>query len=242
MTTSLEPFGVDYLQPVQEECPHCECCSAALCRKGRASVLGCVGCTHADLRDTVSRCPCSAPLTRGTAAWRAGMVTATLAATELPLPTPLEDILRALADGEETVHDPHGFLFALRLRQFVQSHGSFLAVTYFGRAYLAARDGRRVVTRARVDQVDNAENTARVLLDACRPDQTVTVLLDQLANVTGLDESELVGLELDVTANVDAERQEDIVLTGLHARPGAPLPEAWRKDTAEPDGEEAPGD
>ncbi|MGV2914622.1 hypothetical protein [Streptomyces alfalfae] len=141
MTTSitLEP-GVS-LQPVQAECPHCACCSAALCRKGRASVLGCAGCTRADLRATVSRCPCSASLTEGTAAWRAGMVAATLAATELPLSTPLENLLRALADGAETVTDPHGLLVALRLREFVQTRGGLLAVTCFGRAYLAARDG-----------------------------------------------------------------------------------------------------
>lgn len=242
MTTSLEPFGVDFLQPVQEECPHCSCCSAALCRKGRASVLECAGSTHADRKSVVTGCPCSAPTTEGTAAWRAGMVTATLQAAELPLPDPMEDVLRALAAGERAVHDPHRFLLALRLREFVQTRGDLLAVTDLGRAYLAARDGRRVEVRARVLQVDPAENTARVLLDVPRPDQAVTVLLDQLAGVTGLDPVELPGLELDVTANVDAERQEEIVLTGLRARPMPPLPDAWRKDVAGPDGEEAGGD
>lgn len=205
-------------------------------------MLGCAGCTRADLRSTVSLCPCSASLTEGTAAWRAGMVTATLAATELPLSAPLEDILRALADGAETVQDPHGFLVALRLREFVQSRDTLLSVTCFGRAYLAARDGRRVPVRARVGLLDEEENTAHVTLDVCRPDSAATVLLDRLADVTGLDASELLGLELDVTANVDAARAEDIVLTGLRARPAVPLPDAWRKDTAAPDGEEAASD
>ncbi|MGV2914621.1 hypothetical protein [Streptomyces alfalfae] len=90
--------------------------------------------------------------------------------------------------------------------------------------------------------VDVEGNTARVLVDMARPDQAVTVLLDQLANVTGVEESELPGLELDVTANVDAERQEEIVLTGLRAQPVAPLPAAWRKETTAPEGEEATGD
>ncbi|WP_413808184.1 hypothetical protein [Streptomyces sp. OE57] len=227
MTTSvtLEPFGPEYLQPAQDECPHCLCCSAALCRKGRANVLECAGCTHADTRATVSGCPCSAATTEGTAAWRAGMVTATLQAVELPLPDPIEAVLRSLAAGETDVDAPHGFLFALRLRQFVQTRGDLLAVTDLGRAYLAARDGRRVLARARVATVDTEANTARVLVDLCRPDQSVTVLLDQLASVTGLEPFELPGLELDVTANPDAERQEDIVLTGIRRRPALPLPD-----------------
>lgn len=242
MTTSLEPFGVDYLQPVQDACPHCPCCSAVLCRKGRTSVLECAGSTHADHKATVTGCPCSAATTEGTAAWRAGMVTATLQAAEFPLPEPMEDVLRALAAGEAAVHDPHNFLLALRLREFVQTRDGLMAVTDLGRAYLAARDGRRVEVRARVLRVDPGENTARVVLDVPRPDQAVTVLLDQLAGVTGVDPLELPGLELDVTANVDAERQEEIVLTGLRARPAPPLPDAWRKASAGPDGEEASGD
>lgn len=240
MTTSLEPFGVDYLQPVQEVCPHCPCCSAVLCRKGRADVLECAGHTALDARSTVAGCPCSASTTEGTAAWRAGMVTATLQATELPLPEPVEDVLRALAGGQTRVEDPHGFLLALRLRQFVQSRGEFLAVTDLGRAYLAARDGERVAVRGRVLDVAAGENTARVVLDACRPDQRVTVLADQLSALTGVDPCELPGLELDAVANLDAERAEEIVLTGIRARP-APLPDQWRK-TAAPDGEEAAGD
>ncbi|MEI5526892.1 hypothetical protein WB388_40550 [Streptomyces brasiliscabiei] len=245
MTTApaiLEPFGPDFLTPAQEACPHCPCCSEALCRKGRASVLECAGCTHADLRATVSRCPCSAATTEGTAAWRAGMVTATLQAAELPLPDPLEAVLRALDSGETDVHDPHGFLHALRLRQFVQTRPDFqaLTVTSLGRAYLAARDGQRTTVRARVDSVDPEENTARVLLDVCRPDQAVTVLADQLVHATSLEPYELPGLELDVTANADAERAQDIVLTGIRSRP-TPMPEPWRAETDQaPDTDQAP--
>lgn len=241
MTTLLESFGADYLQPAQEACPYCQCCSAALCRKGRASVLECAGCTHADLKATVAGCPCSAATTEGTAAWRAGMVTATLQAVELPLPDPLEAFLRALAAGETEVSDPHGFLLALRLRQFVQTGPDFnaLAVTSLGRAYLTARDGRRTTTTAHVELVDAEANTARLLVDAWSQDQAVTVLLDQLAP-TGLEPYELPGLWLDVTANLDAARAEEVVLTGIRPRP-TPMPDSWRAETA-PAGEEARGD
>jgi hypothetical protein len=172
------------------------------------------------------------------------MVTATIAARELPLPAPLEDTLRALAAGAETGQDPYGFLVALRLREFVQTRSGLLAVTSLGHAYLAARDGRRVPVQARVRTVNEDENTAHVSLDVCRPDSAVTVLLDQLVNVTGVEAYELLDLQLDVIANVDAERAEDIVLTGLRARHAPPLPGAWGKDTAPvtPDGEEASGD
>ncbi|MET9819627.1 hypothetical protein [Streptomyces sp. NPDC006355] len=163
---------------------------------------------------------------------------------ELPLPEPMEAVLRSLAGGESAVHDPHDFLLALRLRQFVQTRGELLAVTDLGRAYLAARDGRRVTVPAHVLDVNPEENTALLRINVCRPDQRVTVLLEQLVNVTGVEAEELPGLELDVIANVDAERQEEIVLTGIRARPTPPLPDAWRKNTAPaaPDGEEGSGD
>jgi hypothetical protein len=175
------------------------------------------------------------------------MVTATLQAVELPLPEPMEAVLRALAAGQHDVRDPHEFLLALRLRSFVQTRGDLLAVTDLGRAYLTARDGKRTTVPAHVLSVDEEENTALLRINVCRPDQRVTVLLEQLAQVTGVDPYELPGLELDVTANPDAERQEEIVLTGIRARPTPPLPEAWRKTTAPdapaaPDGEEADGD
>lgn len=241
--TLLEPFGVDFLQPAQDACAHCPCCSAALCRKGRADVLECVGHTGQDARSTVAGCPCSAATTEGTASWRAGMVTATLQAAELPLPGPVEDVLRALAGGRSMVPDPHGFLLALRIRQFVQTRGELLAVTDLGRAYLAARDGERVAVRGRVLDVDARENTARVVLDVALPDQRVTVLADQLSALTGVEAGELPGLGVDAVANLDAERVEEIVLTGIRARPVA-LPDQWRKVTT-PDGatgQEASGD
>lgn len=221
-------------------------------------MLGCAGCTHADLRSTVAGCPCSAGFTEGTAAWRAGMVTATLQAVELPLPEPMEAVLRALAAGDGAVADPHGFLLALRLREFVQTRGELLAVTAFGRAYLAARDGRRVRALAHVLDVDQVENTALLRVNVRRPDQRVSVLLEQLSVVTGVEPHALPGVELEVTVNPDAERQEEIVLTGVRVRPTPPLPETWRKtpapapapaelaaavaSPAAPDGEAAPGD
>lgn len=241
MTTPLEPSAVDGLQPAQEACPDCSCCSAALCRKGRADVLECAAHTGAGSRHTVAGCPCSAPITQGTAAWRAGMVTATLQATELPLPEPMEAVLRALAAGQTGVPDPHGFLLALRLRDFVHSRGDHrLEVTDMGRAYLAARDGERLAVRGRVLDVDAEANTARVVLDVCRPDARVTVLADQLSTLTGVDAAELPGLEVGAVANLDAERAEEIVLTGIRARP-AVLPDQWRKATV-PEGEEGAGE
>lgn len=235
----VDPFGVDYLRPVQPECPRCRCCTEALCRRGRTSVLECAGCTDAEHQATVVGCPCSSSSTEGTAAWRMSMVAATLQAVELPLPDPMEAHLRALADDGRGVVDPHHFHLALRLRGFVQTRGDVLEVTSQGRAYLAARDGGRVAVRGRVLDVDVEENTARVLLDVCREDQRATVLVDQLSGVTGVDVYELPGLDLEVVANVDAERVEDIVLTRIQARP-APLPDQWRK--AAPEGEGADGD
>ncbi|MFC8332806.1 hypothetical protein [Streptomyces olivaceus] len=167
-------------------------------------------------------------MTEGTAAWRAGMVTATLQAVELPLPEPMEVVLRALAAGESAVPDPYGFLLAFRLREFVHTRAGVCAVTDLGRAYLAARDGQRFAVRARVLDVDTEENSARVELDVCRPDQRVTVLLDQLVHATAVEPLQLPGLELDAIANVDAERQEEIVLTRIQTRP-APLPGTWWK-------------
>lgn len=237
--TLLEPFGVDYLRPAQDACPNCPCCSAALCRRGRRDFLECSGHTDAESRSTVAGCPCSAATTEGTAAWRYALTIATLQAAELPLPEPVEDVLRSLAGGRTTVPDPHGLLLALRLRGFVQTRADLLAVTDAGRAYLAARDGARIAVRGRVLDVDDAENTARIVLEA-RPDERVTVLLDQLSALTGVEPYELPGLELDAVANLDAERAEEIVLTGIRARP-APMPDQWRK-TAAPDGEEAAGD
>lgn len=241
--TLLEPFGVDYLRPAQDACPNCPCCSAALCRRGRRDVLECSGHTDPVARSTVAGCPCSAATTEGTAAWREALTIATLQAAELPLPEPVEDVLRSLAGGQTTVPDPHGLLLALRLRGFVQTRGDLLAVTDAGRAYLAARDGARIAVRGRVLDVDAEENTARVALDVDRPDARVTVLLDQLSALTGVEAYELPGLELDAVANLDAERAEEIVLTGIRARP-APLPDRWRKTAAPdgPDGEEAAGD
>ncbi|MCF3960333.1 hypothetical protein [Streptomyces fuscigenes] len=185
----------------------------------------------------VRGCRCSAATTEGTAAWRAGLVTATLQAADLPLPGAMEDHLRALAAGED-VEDVHGFAMALLLRQFVRPVGEGeLTVTDLARAYLAARDGERTRVRARVSTLDGVAATARVLLDVDRPDPSVTVLLDQLLQATGGDVLTLPGTELEVTANLDAERTEDIVLTDIRAVP-VPLPDAWRKQPAEPEAPE----
>lgn len=233
MTTHLEkPAGMGRLQPVQGPCPHCSCCSAALCRKGRASVRGCAGSTAPAAQETVAGCACSAAGTRGTAAWRDGMVTATLQAADQPLPGPVEDLLRLLTDGPCTVEDPHRLLLALQLRGFVQSRDGLVEMTDFGRAYLAARDGTRRPVRGRVTRVDREANTARITLDLDeRPQTGVTVLLDQLAAATGIDPDGLPGVVVDAEANTDAKRPREIVLTGIRARP-APLPDQWRATPA----------
>jgi hypothetical protein len=189
-----------------------------------------VGHTNPEAEKTVLGCPCSAETTEGTAAWRAGMLTATVQATELPLPEPVEAMLRALAAGQGEVPDPHNLLMALQLRKFVQTRDEVLAVTDFGRAYLAARDGERKTVRAAVIHVDQADRTARVALRWCRPDHHVTVCLERLVEATGLQPAELVGTHLDVTANVYADRSAEIVLTDLTVPP-APLPESWKAPT-----------
>ncbi|MFD9352191.1 hypothetical protein [Streptomyces diastaticus] len=221
--TLIDPYGVDQLQPVQDPCPACWCCSAALCGRGCVSVLECAGSTHPDLRSLVTGCPCSAASTEGTAAWRAAMMTATLQATELPLPEPGEAVLRAIARGEDEVDDPYEFVLALRLRQFVQTAGGMLRLTGAGRAYLDARDGRRGPVRARVAAVDLDERTARIELDGY-PGVVATVLLDVLETATGLEPGEAVGLELVVTAPVDPTAVAEVVLTGLRVVSVPPLP------------------
>ncbi|MBL0778236.1 hypothetical protein G6541_13325 [Streptomyces albidoflavus] len=221
--TIINPYGVDQLAPTQDACPACWCCSAALCGRGRVSVLECAGSTHPDLRSLVAGCPCSAASTAGTAAWRAALVTATLQATDLPLPEPGEDLLRAVARGDDEVRDPHDFALALRLRQFVQTAGGMLRLTGAGRAYLEARDGRREPVRARVAAVDLDERTALITLDA-HPGVVATVLLDTLDTATGLEPAEAVGVELVVTAPVDPAAVAEIVLTGLRVRSVPPLP------------------
>jgi hypothetical protein len=160
------------------------------------------------------------------------MLTATVQAAELPLPEPVEAILRALAAGQGEVPDPHGLLLALQLRRFVQTRDEALAVTDFGLAYLAARDGERKTVRAGVIHVDQADRTARVALRWCRPDHHVTVCLERLVEATGLQPSELVGTHLDVTANVFADRSAEIVLTDIVVRP-ASLPESWKAPAVE---------
>jgi hypothetical protein len=151
----------------------------------------------------------------------------------------MEALLRRLAAGEPVVEDPHGFLVALRLRQFVQTREDVLAVTDLGRAYLTARDGGRRRVQARVTHVDEDDNTARIMLDVCRPDSGVTVLLEQLTAVTGVESYELPGLDLDVVANVDAERAEDIVLTGVRTL-AKRLPPEWQHagTAAAPEGDD----
>ncbi|WP_433341618.1 hypothetical protein [Streptomyces sp. CA-253872] len=175
---------------------------------------------------TVRGCRCSAATTPDTAAWRSALVTATLQASELPLPEPIETVMRALAagpDARDGLHDPHGLVLALQLRGFAQTRDGALDVTDAGRAYLAARIGPRVAVGARVSSLDPAANRARLLVDMPRPDQAVVVLLDQVLHATGLDPHELPGRALDVVCNPFAPPGEPIVLTGMRlAAPAAP--------------------
>lgn len=217
-----QPADVGALRPVQDPCRGCDCCTAALCARGRASVLECAGCTSARLVSTVQGCRCSAATTPDTAAWRSALVTATVQASELPLPEPIETVMRFLAGDPEMrgdLYDPHGLVLALQLRGFARTRGGVVEATDAGRAYLAARVGPRVAVGARVASLDPAANRARLLVDMPRPDQGVVVLLDQVLHATGLDLPELPGRALVVVCNVFAPPGEPLVLTGMRLAP-----------------------
>ncbi|MFF5968161.1 hypothetical protein ACFY64_31460 [Streptomyces collinus] len=210
-----EPFGPEYVRPANPACPDCDCCSAALCALGRASVMECKGSTEGDAVERVANCPCSAESTRGTLSWRAGMVRATTFATERPLREELEHLLRRIADGQ--VNGFTELLPKLVVRRYVSwtpGAATQVAVTDFGRAYLDARDKPRTESLVAVQTVDEAARTVQAIIPAFSADQPVTVPMDILANShTELGPPALTEATLYAEVNPGAREADHVVLT-----------------------------
>lgn len=223
-----EPFGPEYIRPVQRDCPRCPCCTEALCARGRTRVSRCQGLTPVEHRATVADCPCSAETTRHTTAWRAAQVRVTRLARELPLVEEAETLLRDLADGRATA-EPAAMFEQLMLRGLGTLVHGMQAITPLGHTYLAARDEERVPTVVQVLGVDMEARTAQVEVAAWRPG-LVTVLLDHIVGDSGVPSDGLVGRSMEAEANVDAEDADHLVLTG------------WRSPQARPSRVEAGGD
>ncbi|GGZ72859.1 hypothetical protein ACFOOM_01260 [Streptomyces echinoruber] len=221
MTQILDLAAPERLRPAQEPCPDCTCCTAVLCERGRYDVAECMAHTPAELAVMVAGCPCSAPTTRGTHAWRAEMIRVTKHATEAPMPVEAEEILRALTVSESFT-DPGGFLRTLRARGYVTGteEGAPL-ITEFGRRYITARTERRHATPVEVVSVDTRRRTAQVVV-GWDIDAPVTVLLDQLMTSTQLPAEDLVGRFLEARANCHAHDADDLVLTRIQLSPDMP--------------------
>lgn len=220
MTTT----GPEALRPAQAECPNCGCCSAVLCERGRHRTTGCTyPLVEAAYADLVADCPCSAPTTRGTAAWRLDQVRIVRHAIDRPMTAASEDVLRALLD-DDAVNAPGFVVTALRAWEYIAVDDGMLSITDRGRRYLTARDEPRFAAQLVVDTIDRATRTARVVLDDWRGGP-VTVLLDQLTGETDLPPSQLSGRVLRGMANITAATADDVVLTQI--RVAEPLPEAW---------------
>ena len=217
-----EPFGPEYVRPAQPDCPRCGCCTAALCERGRNSILRCNGHVDDEHRKTVGACPCSAETTKHTAAWRMAQVRVTRMARELPVVPEAEALLRALAKGP--AEDSEGQFPQLQLRGLGQLVHGLPAITPLGHTYLATRDDVRGDVPVLVVDVDKKARTARVEVAAWRPDEQVTVLLDQLVSDTGLDVDSLPNRWLEAEANCHADHADQLVLTGF--RDSAPQPQA----------------
>ncbi|MFH8577196.1 hypothetical protein [Streptomyces zaomyceticus] len=224
-----ETFGPEYVRPTQRECPDCPCCSVDLCEKGRTSLQECRGHTREDVRGIVADCPCSAEVTRGTAAWRAARYRVTLQATVQPIPVDVESALRAVAAGEATqqMAEQLQHLTARRYVVFVESRP---VLTHLGARYLEARDEHRFRTPVQVESVDVVARTARVVVVGWHLEAGVTVLLDQLVVETKLQPSELPGKFLEADANCRAKEADDLVLTQITVAP--PLPAGWTGQAA----------
>lgn len=221
----VESFGPEYVRPASPACVNCACCTAGLCEQGRASVLRCVQYVQDEFRAAVAHCPCSSETARGSLAWRAVRVRAVTVATEKPLPSPLETLLLAVADGE-TLNVPGAGLHVLAARGFLDLPESGPRLTEFGRLYLAARREARQATPVIVQDVDVRARTARVVVVGRRTDRTVTVPMDQLANGhTGLTAAQLPGAMLHAHANCAAVLDDDVVLTQVRnpRLPAAPF-------------------
>jgi hypothetical protein len=225
-----EPFGPECVRPAQPDCPNCECCTAALCAKGRTTILECFGFTSEDTRETVRGCPCSSETTRGTVSWRAGKLRVTVHATgPRPLAVDVESVLRAVAAGEDVFE--HALqVTPLTMRRYVAFENNMPALTELGATYLAARDDDRFPTAVEVEAVDVATRTARVVVVGWSLTDGVTVLLDQLLSATGLQPQELPGRFLEATANCRTEHADDLVLTNVQLAP--PLPAGWMSGDA----------
>ncbi|MBT2492326.1 hypothetical protein J7E96_28220 [Streptomyces sp. ISL-96] len=222
---TMETFGPEYVRPAARACSNCACCTARLCEKGATSILECLGHTASrDTRETVAGCPCSSEETRGTAAWRAGKMRATLRAELKPLPVDVEAALRAVAAGEAVAEHAEQ-MTPLTLFRYVGFIDSRPAITELGATYLAARDEPRFTTPVEVELVDVTTRTARVIVVGWSLTEPVTVLLDQLTSATGLKAEELPGRFLEATANCYTEHADDLVLTTISLAP--PLPSSW---------------
>ncbi|MFD3608973.1 hypothetical protein ACFWXA_13030 [Streptomyces atroolivaceus] len=219
-----EPFGPEYVRPAQPDCPRCGCCTAVLCEKGRSSLLRCQGHVDDKHRETVYGCPCSAETTKHTASWRMAQVRVTRMARELPILPEAEAMLRALAAGSTTA-DEEGVFPQLKLRGLGQLVHGLPGITPLGHTYLAAREDVRAATAVRVVDVDKKARTARVEVAAWRPDEPVTVLLDQIISDSGLDVDSLPDRWLTAEANCHAEHADRLVLTGF--QPSGALPQGW---------------
>ncbi|MEU2487126.1 hypothetical protein ABZ593_21265 [Streptomyces sp. NPDC012617] len=219
-----ETFGPEYVRPAQSDCSRCGCCTAALCERGRTSLLRCQGHVDDGHRETVYGCPCSAETTKHTASWRMAQVRVTRMARELPLVGEADALLRALAAGR-AAEDTEGAFPQLKLRGLGQIVNGLPAITPLGRTYLAAKDDVRAATAVRVVDVDAKARTVRVEVAAWRPDEPVTVLMDQITTDSGLDVDSLPGRWLTADANCHAADADRLVLTGF--RNSAPLPAGW---------------
>lgn len=210
----VEPFGPEYVRPTSPVCANCTCCTGELCVLGRANTRQCAGHVRDEDRARVTGCPCSSEAAHGSLAWRAVRVRAVTAATEKPLPSPLETLLLAVADGE-TLNFPGDGLRVLAARRYLDlPEGSGPRLTEFGRLYLAARREARQTTPLIVQDVDVRTRTARVVVVGRRTDRTVTVPMDQLANRhTALTPAQLPGAVLHAHANCAAVLDDDVVLT-----------------------------
>jgi hypothetical protein len=224
MTVEIPTQGPAFEWPESEQCPNCPCCFTELCQRGAARVRECVSCVRPEYRANVYGCPCSSPLKRGTAAWRAERLRATVRATEYPLPASVEVVLRALAQGE--VAADHQALGLLRVGGFAQdTDAGAWSISELGQVYLDARSTPRFTACVEVVAVDRAARLAQVVVGAWDPSRTVPVLLDHLVESTGLAADELAGVWLDADANCHATDPDDLVLTRI--RVAEPLPDGF---------------
>ncbi|MGW3971119.1 hypothetical protein ACWEFD_17705 [Streptomyces ardesiacus] len=180
-----------------------------------------MSCVRPEYRANVYGCPCSSPLTRGTAAWRAERIRATVRATECPLPACVEVVLRDLAEG--TVSDDRQALGLLAVGGFAKDNDAGVwGLTELGQVYLAARSDLRFPACVEVVAVDRPGRMALVVVGAWSSSRPVPVLLDHLTASTGLTAQELPGVWLDADANCHVTDPDDLVLTRIRVAPPVP--------------------